>query len=364
MKIYLVGGAVRDKLLKLPIHERDWVIVGATPTQLVEKNFQQVGKDFPVFLHPQTKEEYALARTERKTAPGYKGFMFHTSPDITLEEDLLRRDLTINAMAEDEHGNITDPYQGQYDIRHKILRHVSPAFVEDPVRILRVARFAARFAYLGFTVAPDTMALMCNMVEKNEVQALVSERVTQEFYRALTEKNPEVFFEILLACHALQIIFPEIDTHFNEVKHFLLLSTADYSDASSRLIALLQGLPVDDIQKLARRFKFSQQDTDAALLLKKYSTLLSEAATAEDIMSIFEKFDAFRRADRFKMLLALWDMLYKKPQQMSLLLHAFNKTQNIITEPFLKQGLSGIELGKALRQAKIDTLADIVSRIT
>lgn len=209
MKTYTVGGAVRDGLLGLPVKDRDHVVVGATPEQLLALGFRPVGKDFPVFLHPETHEEYALARTERKTAPGYKGFAFHAAPDVTLEEDLARRDLTINAIAQDEDGTLADPYHGRADLEARVFRHVSQAFVEDPVRILRVARFAARFA--DFTVAPETNALMQRMVEEGEVDALVPERVWQELARGLMEHKPSRMFEVLRACGALQRILPELD---------------------------------------------------------------------------------------------------------------------------------------------------------
>jgi tRNA nucleotidyltransferase (CCA-adding enzyme) len=211
MKTYTVGGAVRDQLLGLSVTDRDYVVVGMTPHQMIEAGFKPVGADFPVFLHPRTHEEYALARTERKTGPGYKGFTFHAAPTVTLEEDLARRDLTINAMARDDAGHIIDPYGGQADLNHKLLRHVSDAFREDPVRILRTARFAARFAKMGFTVAEETMALMREMVEAGEVDALVAERVWQELARGLSEATPSRMFEVLRGCGALARIAPEID---------------------------------------------------------------------------------------------------------------------------------------------------------
>ena len=213
-KIYRVGGAVRDKLLGYPYYDHDWVVVGSTPELMLDNGFQPVGKDFPVFLHPQTKEEYALARTERKTAPGYSGFTFHTEPDITLEQDLIRRDLTINAIAEDTDGNLIDPHNGIKDINDKVLRHVSDAFCEDPVRILRVARFAARYHHLGFRVAKETIALMHTMVEQEEANHLIAERVWKETEKALCERHPQVFFETLRQCGALKIIFPELDNLF------------------------------------------------------------------------------------------------------------------------------------------------------
>ncbi|MEZ5604129.1 MAG: multifunctional CCA addition/repair protein [Burkholderiaceae bacterium] len=209
MKIYCVGGAVRDELLGLPVKDHDWVVVGATPEMLVERGFQPVGRDFPVFLHPQTHEEYALARTERKTAPGYRGFAVHYAPDVTLEDDLLRRDLTINAMARDADGTLIDPHGGLADLRAGVLRHVGAAFTEDPVRILRLARFAARFD--RFVVAPETMALMRRMVEHGEVDALVAERVWQELSRGLMERHPSRMFAVLRDCGALARILPEVD---------------------------------------------------------------------------------------------------------------------------------------------------------
>ncbi len=211
MKCYLVGGAVRDRLLGLEVRERDWVVVGATADELLKQGYKEVGRSFPVFLHPETHEEYALARRETKTAPGYRGFEVDFGPEVTLDEDLMRRDLTINAMAEDDAGRLVDPYGGERDLAEKVLRHVSPAFREDPVRILRVARFAARFDGLGFTIAPETMALMGEMVAQGEAAALVPERVWQETVRALGEDAPQRFFEVLRECGALKVIFPEID---------------------------------------------------------------------------------------------------------------------------------------------------------
>lgn len=214
MQIYLVGGAVRDKLLNLPVKDRDWVVVGASPQQLLDQGFTQVGKDFPVFLHPETKEEYALARTERKQGRGYTGFECYAGEDVTLEADLQRRDLTINALAENQDGNIIDPYGGQQDLQHKQLRHVSPAFSEDPLRVLRVARFLARYQPLGFTIAEETMALMKTMVAAGEVSDLTCERVWQETERALLEKKPRAYFEALRECGALAVLFPDLDNLF------------------------------------------------------------------------------------------------------------------------------------------------------
>ncbi|ELG4676984.1 multifunctional CCA addition/repair protein [Vibrio cholerae] len=214
MQIYLVGGAVRDQLLQLPVYDRDWVVVGSSPQAMLAAGFQAVGKDFPVFLHPNSKEEHALARTERKTGVGYTGFACHYAPDVTLEDDLLRRDLTINAMAQDNSGQLIDPYGGQRDLAAKVLRHVSPAFVEDPLRVLRVARFAAKLHHLGFTVAKETMQLMAKIAQSGELQHLTAERVWQEWHKSLSTHHPEVFLQVLRDCGALEVVLPEIDRLF------------------------------------------------------------------------------------------------------------------------------------------------------
>ncbi|EHY0954428.1 multifunctional CCA addition/repair protein [Vibrio cholerae] len=214
MQIYLVGGAVRDQLLQLPVYDRDWVVVGSSPQAMLAAGFQAVGKDFPVFLHPNSKEEHALARTERKTGVGYTGFACHYAPDVTLEEDLQRRDLTINAMAQDNSGQLIDPYGGQRDLAAKVLRHVSPAFVEDPLRVLRVARFAAKLHHLGFTVAEETMQLMAKIAQSGELQHLTAERVWQEWHKSLSTHHPEVFLQVLRDCGALAVVLPEIDRLF------------------------------------------------------------------------------------------------------------------------------------------------------
>ncbi|EGQ7970376.1 multifunctional CCA addition/repair protein [Vibrio cholerae] len=214
MQIYLVGGAVRDQLLQLPVYDRDWVVVGSSPQAMLAAGFQAVGKDFPVFLHPNSKEEHALARTERKTGVGYTGFACHYAPDVTLEDDLLRRDLTINAMAQDNSGQLIDPYGGQRDLAAKVLRHVSPAFVEDPLRVLRVARFAAKLHHLGFTVAEETMQLMAKIAQSGELQHLTAERVWQEWHKSLSTHHPEVFLQVLRDCGALEVVLPEIDRLF------------------------------------------------------------------------------------------------------------------------------------------------------
>ncbi|MFZ1906886.1 MAG: multifunctional CCA addition/repair protein, partial [Steroidobacteraceae bacterium] len=340
MRVYLVGGAVRDRLLGLPVRERDWVVVGAEPGELERAGFLAVGREFPVFLHPQTREEYALARLERKTAPGYRGFSTQFSPDVTLEEDLRRRDLTINAMAESDGGELIDPYGGQADLAARVLRHVSDAFAEDPVRILRVARFAARFADLGFEVADETRALMRRMTESGEVSALVPERVWQETERALAEAHPEIYFQTLRACGALALIFPEIDALFGVpqpprwhpevdtgVHAMLAVRYAARTGASTavRFAALTHdlgkartprerwpshhgheeaGVPL--IEALASRLKVPGAYRDLAILAARTHTLVHRALElrAATVLKLLEDADAFRRPERFAELLA------------------------------------------------------------
>ncbi|WP_114786986.1 multifunctional CCA addition/repair protein [Vibrio tetraodonis] len=214
MQIFLVGGAVRDKFLNIEVHDQDWVVVGTTPEVLISKGFSAVGKDFPVFLHPKTKQEYALARTERKTGAGYKGFDCYFSPDVTIEDDLLRRDLTINAMALDDKGKLIDPYGGQKDLNNRVLRHVSSAFTEDPLRVLRVARFAAKLHHLGFSIADETQDLMKQIVASKELEHLTAERVWQEWHKSLSTQDPQVFLSVLRDCGALKVILPELDCLF------------------------------------------------------------------------------------------------------------------------------------------------------
>lgn len=246
MQIYLVGGAVRDTLLNYPVHEKDWVVVGETPESMLKAGFRLVGKDFPVFLHPKTKDEYALARTERKSAPGYKGFIVHASPDISLEQDLIRRDLTINAMAMSQDGQLIDPYGGQQDLENRVFRHISPAFAEDPVRILRIARFAARYQHLGFTLAPETLDLMQSMVSNGEIDHLVPERVWAELFKALNEQTPSAFFYTLKDCKALQKILPELDNLFGvpqPAQHHPEIDTGIHSLMCLEQAALLSSSP-------------------------------------------------------------------------------------------------------------------------
>ncbi len=339
MEIYLVGGAVRDKLLDLPVKERDWVVVGATADEMLRLGYRQVGKDFPVFLHPETNEEYALARTERKTAPGYHGFEVHADADVTLEQDLERRDLTVNAMAMDADGKLIDPFNGHADLDAGKLRHVSPAFVEDPVRILRVARFAARFARWGFRVAHGTNALMRRMVEAGEVDALVPERVWAETEKALNEPNPERFFEVLRGCGALARVFPEIDALFGvpqPEKHHAEIDTGVHcmmvlqqavrlsDDPRVRFAALTHDLgkgttppeqwprhvghehrSVDLVRGLCERLRVPNDYRDLAVITARYHGDLHRAAELRPttVLKLLEATDAFRRPERFEQFL-------------------------------------------------------------
>lgn len=339
MKIYLVGGAVRDQLLRQPVRERDWVVVGGRPEILIQQGFKPVGKDFPVFIHPETGEEYALARTERKTAAGYHGFVFHTAPEVTLEEDLKRRDLTINAMARGEEDQLIDPFNGQKDLDNKILRHISPAFSEDPVRILRVARFASRFG--DFRIAPETLELMQNIVKTGEVDALVAERVWQELKRALDEAYPWRFFESLRECGALSRIFPEIDQLYgipNPIKwhpeedsgaHVMLClkrAVALNADAEVRWAVLMHDLGktktpraewprhhghaesgVAIVKSLCKRLRVPSSYLDLAVLVTRYHSKMHKIfeMRAETLLTLLKALDPFRRPERFeKFLLA------------------------------------------------------------
>lgn len=339
MQIYLVGGAVRDEQLGIPVTDRDWCVVGATPDDLLGLGYKRVGKDFPVFLHPESNEEYALARTERKTAAGYHGFEFHTSPDVTIEEDLGRRDLTINALAKDADGQLVDPFGGADDIRKRLLRHVSAAFAEDPVRILRAAKFAARFAHLGFRIAPATRDLMRQMVTAGEADALVPDRVWKETEAALAGPNPRVYFEVLRSCGAMRAVFPEIDRLFGVpqpaqwhpeidtgVHTMMVLEQASRlsDEVATRFAALvhdvgkgttaLAELPSHRgheirgckiIRALSKRLPVPRACRDLGVLVAEYHTHCHRAGELRDktIVKVLEAADAFRRPDRFEQFL-------------------------------------------------------------
>ncbi|MFP1879312.1 multifunctional CCA addition/repair protein [Lonsdalea quercina] len=339
MKIYLVGGAVRDGLLHQPVTERDWVVVGATPETLLTLGYQQVGKDFPVFLHPTSREEYALARTERKSGQGYTGFICNASPDVTLEEDLLRRDLTINAIAQDEDGSLIDPYGGQRDIESKQLRHVSDAFGEDPLRVLRVARFAARYAHLGFKIAPETLALMRQMVDSGELDSLTPERVWKETEKALGSNSPQVYFERLRDCGALRVLFPEIDNLFGvpapaqwhpeidtgvHVMMTLAIAAQLSPEIDVRFASLChdvgKGLTppslwprhhghgpagIKLIEALCQRLRIPNQIRDLAKLVAEYHDLLHTAPILQPktLLKLFDSIDVWRKPHRLDQLI-------------------------------------------------------------
>ncbi|MBI3728879.1 MAG: multifunctional CCA addition/repair protein [Burkholderiales bacterium] len=341
MKTYIVGGAVRDALLGFPVQDRDFVVVGATPEDMLAKGFLPVGKDFPVFLHPKTHEEYALARTERKTAAGYKGFVFHTDAEVTLEQDLIRRDLSINAMAQDDDGNIIDPYGGLQDLENRIFRHVSMAFCEDPVRILRLARFAARFATppKDFSVAQETTALMQTMVAAGEVDALVAERVWQEISRGLMEARPSRMFEVLRSCGALQRLLPELDVlwtipataHSSKAEQLMPLLDATAQTGQpliTRYAVLLHDLAAvktdeqveaaQEKQRMAladaisQRLKVPTECRDLAVMLAREHLRIKDVASlsAADVIDLLGRCDAYRKPQRFQELLDAAGCLY------------------------------------------------------
>ncbi len=304
MQFYVVGGAVRDALLGLPESDRDWVVVGATPQQLLDLGYRAVGKDFPVFLHPDTHEEVALARTERKTGPGYRGFSFHAAPDVTLEADLARRDLSINAIARAESGTLIDPFGGQADLKARLLRHVSPAFVEDPVRLLRLARLAARFP--DFTVAPETMALLRRMVAAGEVDALVPERVWQELQRGLMTATPQRMIDVLHDCGALARLLPALDAQWGPRRAQVLACCARQQAALPvRWACLMHGLDPGAVRATGERLRVSADCLALAdLLLREQASVQASAALdAPALMDLFERCDALRRPDRFAALL-------------------------------------------------------------
>lgn len=404
MHSYIVGGAVRDQLLGVPVNDHDWVVVGSTPEEMIRGGFLPVGRDFPVFLHPQTKEEYALARTERKTAPGYHGFSFHADPSVTLEQDLARRDLTINAMALDSAGQLVDPFGGERDLRSKTLRHVSPAFAEDPVRILRLARFAARFG--DFHVAPETLELMRRMVEAGEVDALVPERVWQELSRGLMEAHPAKMFEVLRECGALARLLPEVDRlwgvpqpeqHHPEVDtgvHLMMVL-----EMSARLNAPLtvrfaclghdlgkgttpaELLPrhiaheqrsVELVRRVCERWKVPADCRELAEVVAREHGNVHRSGDldASAVMRLIERCDGLRRPERFaQMLLAcecdargrlgFEDRPYPPRERLQRALdRALGIDTSAIAADALARGWSGPAIGAAIHAARTHAIAD------
>ncbi len=401
MQVYLVGGAVRDELLGLEASERDWCVVGATPRAMRERGYRQVGKDFPVFLHPETGEEYALARTERKTGAGYHGFEFDTSPDVTIEEDLSRRDLTINAMARDTGGTLVDPHGGRRDIEARKLRHVSDAFVEDPVRILRAAKFAARFAALGFTIADETLELMRTIVESGEADTLVADRVWKETAAALLGPRSRVYFETLRAAGALKAVLPEVDALFGvpqpERWHpeidtglhtMMVLDQAEQLSAELdvRFAALVHDLgkattPVDKlpshpgheqrgvriIRKLSQRLPVPRACRDLGMLVSEFHTHVHRAMELRDatVLKVLERSDAFRRPDRFERFLLTCEadargragLEERDYPQAGLFREAFAAASALDTAS-IAAGLDGPAAGTAIREARVKAIAD------
>ena len=399
MDIYLVGGAVRDKLLGLPLKDRDWVVVGATPEAMSARGYKMVGADFPVFLHPDTKEEYALARTERKSGRGYKGFTVYAGADVSLEQDLARRDLTINAMAEDDSGRLIDPFHGADDLKRGILRHVSPAFAEDPLRVLRVARFAARF---GFAVAVETMALMQEIVAAGEMEMLVAERVWSELERALGEKLPVRFFEVLRECGALKRLMPELDALFGVpqppehhpeidtgVHTFMVLAQAARlsTDARVRFAALVHDLgkgttPVAQwpkhhgheqrsvalVRAVCERFRVPNEFRDLAILVARYHAHCHRAVELRDdtLLETLEALDAFRRPERVEAFVLACEADARgrtgyedRPYpQADIFRRAFAAARAVDTAA-LAAGRSGPEIGAAIRNARIGAIRTI-----
>ncbi|MEM7016732.1 MAG: multifunctional CCA tRNA nucleotidyl transferase/2'3'-cyclic phosphodiesterase/2'nucleotidase/phosphatase [Pseudomonadota bacterium] len=368
MDIYLVGGAVRDELLGLKIKERDWVIVGATPEDMIDLGYTPVGKDFTVFLHPKTKEEYALARTERKTAPGYTGFTFHAAPDVTLEEDLRRRDLTVNAIAKSTEGELIDPFNGAADIASRTLRHVSEAFVEDPVRILRIARFMARFAEYDFTIAETTNQLMRDMVENGEVDALIPERVWKEAVRGLGENRPLEFFNTLASCKALARVFPELgNIDSNTTAQAMQRAVSATDDVQIRFAILMYHLTeLDGLESLYQRLRLPKDFFELGRLISKHFEAFTNVSTlnAEALFALLEQVDAFRREVRFEQFLQAADILANSDDdqiQSSHLRQAYQRTAAINAKSLVAQGLKGKEIGEALRKQRIVAVESLLN---
>jgi len=408
IKTYLVGGAVRDQLLNYPFHEKDWVVVGATTDEMLAADYQQVGKDFPVFLHPKTKEEHALARTERKNAAGYKGFEVHASPEVTLEEDLIRRDLTINAIAKDESGKLIDPFNGVDDIKNKILRHVSKAFAEDPVRILRIARFMARYAHLGFSIADETLVLMKKMVAAGEVDALVAERVWQEMQKALTEKTPTAFINTLRDCGALKKILPELDCLFGvpqPIKHHPEIDTGIHTlmvleqacllskEADVRFAALMHDLGkgttdkkewprhigheargADIIKVVCQRLRISNEYRDLAERTARFHLHFHRALELKPatVVKTLEQLDAFRKPERFeKFLLASEADARGRPgfenkeyQQGDYFRASLLVTKNINIDVLREQGFENQALANKIKEARVSAVKKLKNDYT
>ncbi|QXO73310.1 multifunctional CCA addition/repair protein [Morganella morganii] len=385
MDIYLVGGAVRDALLGLPVSDRDWVVVGATPDIMLERGYQQVGRDFPVFLHPGTREEYALARTERKTGAGYTGFACYSAPDVTLEDDLQRRDLTINAMAQSADGTLYDPYHGADDLKNRILRHVSEAFTEDPLRVLRVARFAARFAPQGFVIAPETLELMSAITQQGELAHLTAERVWKETEKALSSACPDIYFSVLRRCGALTVLFPELETLFcatdgqtgyDILTAGLLRRTVFLTNSTDIRFAALclylschsTGEGTSAIQQLSERLRVPNPARDLALLATCHYRTVHDIGqlTADDIIALFDSLDAWRKPERITQLAVLCEADYLSriaPEatdypQGHILAEAFILAQNVAVKPVIEAGFKGADIKAELTRRRAEAVRE------
>ena len=375
MKVYLVGGAVRDNLLGLPVHDKDWVVVGATSQQMLDAGYKSVGKDFPVFLHPKTHEEVALARTERKTGTGYQGFAVDAEPTVTLEEDLARRDLTINAIAQDEQGVLIDPYHGQRDLQDKILRHVTGAFAEDPVRILRVGRFAARYA--DFSVAPETMVLMQDMVCNGEVDALVAERIWQELAKGLTEKKPSRMFDVLQACGALARVLPEVTLTpvFLAMLDQAVYGAEKVEPAAQLCIStalLAYAVPTQNrLLTLCQRLRLPS-DCKALLMLAAKERTLSAHMDAEGAFDVLSRCDAIRQPERFKNLVqvaGIAALCHNEEDKQAICKQAHRWLQALqavlgvqtapIAERAMMRGAQGAEIGRQIDAQRLQVLRSV-----
>ncbi len=394
MEIYLVGGAVRDELLGLPVTERDWVVVGATPADMAKRGFKPVGNDFPVFLHPESGEEYALARTERKSGHGYQGFAFHAAPDVTLEQDLIRRDLTINAMARGADGTLIDPHGGRRDLKARTLRHVSSAFTEDPLRVLRVARFAARYHWLGFDIHPRTLALMTDIAHSRELGYLPPERIWKETQRALMEPSPAQFFTVLHRCAALPEVMADIaaldglpappqhrsqQDVLSHVLGCLTLAAQQQLPLTARYALLCHGLgqnadgqsPPDDTAAAVRAFsehlRVPKEMRETAAALTRWQEQIDQALTLSptDLLRLLQGLDSLRRPQRLEAILAAAAICHQARQgdhqslypQAAYLHGAAQKISAITGKALLAEGLSGPALGQALEQQRTQALA-------
>lgn len=358
LRVYRVGGAVRDALLGWPVYDNDWVVVGATPDDMRKRGFKPVGRDFPVFLHPETAEEYALARTERKSGHGYAGFEVHASPDVTLEEDLLRRDLTINAIAESTDGALTDPFGGQGDIEQRVLRHISSAFSEDPLRVLRTARFLARYASLGFKIAPETLALMQEVSQSGELEHLAAERVWVETEKALGEPSPEVYFTTLKRCNALAVWWPELEGELLTKGLFAMTQAPETSTlavAHWRYAQLVSPLSDEQREALAQRLKLPNAVSQLARHGALTHRLLASVLSSPSVLHWLERLDGWRKPAQVGEQLALVSVL--APEQVKRLDSAWHAARKVSAQALIAEGYQGAALGEELRERRGQAVA-------